>query len=247
MTVEPNKEALSTSRSNLPSSANAILRWSLPESLQEPLIGDCEEGFYNKRAQSKQKALFWLYKQIISILWNFGLTTQRGSIMFFMSMCGVIAIMLMALVLGGDYGMYVNIPSVIIVLIPSILAGAVYAEKGTFLSHFSLLINNNALKTLQQRQRYAKMFEIIGQTAMIMAWFGVVAGLVAISGNTTKDTFADVILPAFSVCILTLLYGLMLKALCHFAKIRILSGEGGVSSDNAATSINQKVLERGEA
>ena len=209
--------------SSLPSMALSLLKWSLPADLQEPIIGDCEEGFTNKMNISKNRAMLWLFKQVISILWSFGLQTQRGSIMFLLSVLGVVGIMVMSFWLGGTIAMYYNFPSVIIVVVPAVLAGIICARKGTFLSHFSVLTDSHSLSRLQNRKEYVKTFEVMSQTAMLMAWFGVVTGLVAMTSNITKETFADVFMPAFAVCILTLLYGIIIKTLCYFAKIRILS------------------------
>lgn len=143
--------------------------------------------------------------------------------MFLISVILVLSTMVMAFVLSGDWSNFINIPSIIVVVVPTLIAGVLSAGKDNIKSHLFILFDNKRLQNNESPNDVLKTYDVMSNTAMIMAWFGVVTGLVAMASAITKETFADVVLPAFAICILTLLYGLMIKTYCYFAKVRINS------------------------
>lgn len=208
---------------SLPNAIEGLLNWCLPESVKEPILGDCLEGYINKYHRGATFAKLWLIKQVCSLVFHYSYTTQRGTLMFLFSVILVLLTMIMAFVLSGDWSNFINIPSMIIVVVPTLIAGALSAGRDNIRHHLLMLFDNKLLQANKTPKEVIKTYDVMSNTAMIMAWFGVVSGLVAMANAITKENFADVVLPAFAICILTLLYGLMIKTYCYFAKVRINS------------------------
>lgn len=201
--------------------SNHILKWSLPNDLHEPIYGDLHEQFHIINKQSAFKACLWLIQQICSVLWHFSHSTQRGTYMFLISIFSIIAIVLMTFWLGGELSMYFDIPSILIVCLPAILVSLMAVGKETFMSSFKLLLNTHLLNEREETGEHVKTFEVMGKTAMLMGWFGIVTGAIAIASNITAEMFASVFGPAFAVMCLTLLYSLMMKTFCYVAVLRL--------------------------
>jgi chemotaxis protein MotA len=200
---------------------NHILKWSLPQDLHEPIYGDVHEQFHFINRQSALKAYFWLILQTCSVLWHFSHSTQRGTFMFLISIFSIIAIVLMTFWLGGELSMYFDVPSILIVCLPAILVSLMAVGKETFMSSFKLLLNTHLLNEIEETDEHVKTFEVMGKTAMLMGWFGIVTGAIAIASNIKAEMFASVFGPAFAVMCLTLLYSLMMKTFCYVAVLRL--------------------------
>lgn len=205
----------------IPSHVNSIIDWSVPHELQEVIKGDLSEGFCNKLNSSKLPSYFWLYKQAILIFWHFSPNTQRGSLMFILSFLVISGIILMTFWLGGPLSMFFNLPSLIIVLVPALLAPFMVLKKNNVIGAFKALFDSNS--TISDLDNYRHVFEIVSKVSMLMGWFGVISGAISIGSNMEPETFADVFGPAFAVMSLTLLYALIVKVFCYFAVLRINS------------------------
>ena len=201
--------------------SNHILKWSLPQDLHEPIYGDLHEQFHIINRHSALKAYVWLILQTCSVLWHFSYSTQRGTFMFLISIFSIIAIVLMTFWLGGELSMYFDIPSILIVCLPAILVSLMAVGKETFMSSFKLLLSTHLLNELEETNEHVKTFEVMGKTAMLMGWFGIVTGAIAIASNISAEMFASVFGPAFAVMCLTLLYSLMMKTFCYVAILRL--------------------------
>lgn len=205
----------------IPSLVNSIIDWSVPHELQEVIKGDLSECFCNKLNSSKLRSYFWLHKQAILIFWHFSPNTQRGSFMFIFSFLVIWGIILMTFWLGGSLSMFFNLPSLIIVLVPALLAPFIVLNKNNVFGAFKALVDSNS--TINDLDNYRHVFEIVGKVSMLMGWFGVISGTISIGSNIEPETFSDVFGPAFAVMSLTLLYALIVKVFCYFAVLRINS------------------------
>lgn len=205
----------------LPSQVNSIIDWSVPYELQDVIKGDLSESFCNKLNSSDVASYFWLYKQAILILCYFSTNTQRGSLMFILSFLVIWGVILMTFWLGGPISMFFNLPSLIIVLVPALIAPFMLLKKNHVIGAFKALIDSNS--SINDIDSYKHVFEIVGKTSMLMGWFGVISGAISIGSNIKPETFASVFGPAFAVMSLTLLYALIIKVFCYFAVLRINS------------------------
>lgn len=136
-------------------------------------------------------------------------------------------IILMTFWLGGPLSLFVNLPSLVIVLVPALIAPFIMQNKQVVAGAFMALFQSTKLR--KSYKGYKEVFKTIDKTAMLMGWFGVVSGAIAIASNVTPDTFQDVIGPALAVMALTLLYALIIKVFCYFAVLRIISSNAAVS------------------
>jgi hypothetical protein len=147
--------------------------------------------------------------------------------MFIIACFIVTGIILMTFWLGGPLGLFVNLPSLVIVLVPALIAPFIMQNKQIVAGAFMALFKSASLP--QSYDGYKEVFKTIDKTAMLMGWFGVVSGAIAIASTVTPDTFQDVIGPALAVMALTLLYALIIKVFCYFAILRIISSNAAVS------------------
>ena len=100
--------------------------------------------------------------------------------------------MMYAAITGGNIAAFVDLPSLIVVVVSSFFA-ALAMSKGKF---------------------DERTISLTGDAAVIIGWLGFLIGLVLMAGNL-KDLLAnDAIGPAFSVAFLTVLYGYFLKLIC---------------------------------
>ena len=112
--------------------------------------------------------------------------------MFFLGLIGVFGVMMYAAVLGGNLTAFIDIPSLVVVVVASFFA-ALAMSKGKF---------------------DERTISLTGDAAVIIGWLGFLIGLVLMAGNLKNLLANDAIGPAFSVAFLTVLYGYFLKLVC---------------------------------
>lgn len=207
----------------LPKHVLSILSWSIPVALQDPIIGDIEEGLEKRADHSLPTTLIWLYKQTFSLIWHYMLAAQKGTIMFFLGLLTLLAVIAMTFVLGGGASLYVDIPSGIIVFTPALIVGFISVGKKQFFESFHMILDMQKLTNTEVTEKDVRVFDVMSTTATIMGWFGVVSGIVAMSANIKAEVFSTVFGPSLAVCLLTLLYSIIVKAVCYMAKQHILS------------------------
>ena len=147
------------------------------------------------------------------------------------------AIMLMTFKLGGHLTFFYNVPSLVIVLVPALIAPFLVGSKHDVLKAWIALFNRESLVNCKNPKQYIEMFDAMGKTAMMMGWFGVVSGAVSVGSNVEPSEFPKVVGPIFAVLILTLLYGVMVKIFCHFACLHFSSVD---HDSKTAQTLNKK-------
>lgn len=211
----------------MPNYIVSMIDWCVPFDLQETIKGDIAEGLFNRLTKDKLSAYIWLYRQVIAIFWHFSPSTQRGSLMFMFSSILVSGIILMTFWLGGSLKMFFDLPSLIIVMVPALIAPFLTLSKKEVVDAFKALFDSNTLPS--NAETCQKVFQIMDKVAMLMGWFGVISGAIAIAGNVNAESFAQVFGPAFAVMALTLLYALIIKVFCYFAILRVNSFKSVIS------------------
>ena len=122
---------------------------------------------------------------------NFDLNFRRY-FMFFLGLIGVFGVMMYAAVTGGNPGAFIDLPSLIVVVVASFFA-ALAMSKGKF---------------------DERTISLTGDAAVIVGWLGFLIGLVLMAGDLKNLLANDAIGPAFGVAFLTVLYGYFLKLVC---------------------------------
>ena len=116
----------------------------------------------------------------------------RRYFMFFLGLIGVFGVMMYAAVTGGNPGAFIDLPSLIVVVVASFFA-ALAMSKGKF---------------------DERTISLTGDAAVIVGWLGFLIGLVLMAGDLKNLLANDAIGPAFGVAFLTVLYGYFLKLVC---------------------------------
>ena len=112
--------------------------------------------------------------------------------MFFLGLIGVSGVLMFATIWGGDPGAFIDLPSIVVVVVSSFFA-ALAMSKGKF---------------------DERTISLTGDAAVIIGWLGFLIGLVLMAGNLKNLLANDAIGPAFSVAFLTVVYGYFLKLVC---------------------------------
>ena len=112
--------------------------------------------------------------------------------MFFLGLIGVFGVMMYAAVTGGNPGAFIDLPSLVVVVVASFFA-ALAMSKGKF---------------------DERTISLTGDAAVIVGWLGFLIGLVLMAGNLKNLLANGAIGPAFSVAFLTVVYGYFLKLVC---------------------------------
>ena len=116
----------------------------------------------------------------------------RRYFMFFLGLIGVFGVMMYAAVTGGNPGAFIDLPSLVVVVVASFFA-ALAMSKGKF---------------------DERTISLTGDAAVIVGWLGFLIGLVLMAGDLKNLLANDAIGPAFGVAFLTVLYGYFLKLVC---------------------------------
>ena len=116
----------------------------------------------------------------------------RRYFMFFLGLIGVFGVMMFAAVTGGNPGAFIDLPSLVVVVVASFFA-ALAMSKGKF---------------------DERTISLTGDAAVIVGWLGFLIGLVLMAGDLKNLLANDAIGPAFGVAFLTVLYGYFLKLVC---------------------------------
>lgn len=198
-----------------------FLHWSLPAELKEPVLGDLAEEYFQRAASQPLKANYWYTRQAIRTGLRFLTQTKRGLIMFLLGSLGFVIVVVMSMHFGGDIPMFINVPSLIIVLPPALLFTLACTSKQSRKNALNVLLSEDIVLDNIELNAAKHVFTTFGNMNMMMGWIGVIIGAIAMSSNIESEEFGHVFGPAFAVCLLTLFYGLLIKALCYAAESKI--------------------------
>lgn len=217
------KQPVGSPPTELPAIIERLLQWSTPAELFIPIAGDCEEEYCARRQINPASAGLWLAVQTFKIVMRFAFHTQRGTCMFLFALVLLAAAVVMVFVLSGELSMFFNMPSFLLVVPPAIAFARVSATGEVFKGAINALFNSQSTFDQKTSAQYRGVFSAMAKSAMILGWFGVVTGCIAIASNVEPEVFSQVIGPATAVCLLTLLYALIVKAFCFLAELKIQS------------------------
>lgn len=202
--------------------AQRCLIWALPKKLQEIVLGDLEEEFQQKYLEEgNSTAQFWYIRQAFLTSLTYMQQTQRGMLMFAISMILFVGMVGMAFLLSGELSMFFNIPSLLVVLPPAVFFAFAATSKQAIQDGMKLMLDDQFVPNKTQLLSSKRAFITLGNTAMLTGWLGFFIGLIAISSNMEPEVFKDAIGPAMAVCLLTVLYAYILKIPCYLIEQKI--------------------------
>ncbi|MBO1256291.1 MotA/TolQ/ExbB proton channel family protein [Alteromonas sp. 5E99-2] len=204
-----------------PKLAEKFVKWSVPNELEEPLLGDLAEEYLELLSTHPQKANFWYTRQALYTGLQFLTQTKSELIMFIFGILVFFGVVVLSMWGAGSIGIFSNIPSLLIVIPPAVLITMAASTKQTRKDAIQLLFNEQIpvekVNMLQAKQVYTTL----GNMSMLMGWIGIVIGAIGMSNNITVEGFSHVFGPSLAVCLLTLYYGLVIKGLCYAAEAKI--------------------------
>lgn len=202
-----------------PKLANRFLIWALPDHLVEPVLGDLFEEFQQRISSASMiEAKFWYWLQAMKSGLHFMLKTQRGFVMFIFSVLLFLGLIILAMVLGGDVGMFVNIPSVLIVFPPAIAFTYAATSGAAVKQAFALLFSGHVGEEEQIYEVSKRVFSVLGNSSVLLGFFMTLLGWIAMASNIDDMRAFG---PALAVSLLTLLYGMGIKVICYVAEQKI--------------------------
>lgn len=207
--------------------AKRILDWSLPEPIREAVIGDLVET-YNQKQQQGQSHItlsIWYWKQAIGIAYRFMPMTQRGFIMFILSILVFFAMMVFGMVMAAGITAFIDIPSAMLVVPPAIFFAIAATSWRDFLFAFGCAASESTDYSARELNVSKRVFSVLGNTAMWCGATTTLIGWVAMASNITAEAFPNVIGPAFAVSVLTVYYAAIIKVISYVAEQRIANKE----------------------
>lgn len=217
------EQAAKYQQSFSPPLARKLLSVLLPADLREVMIGDLEEEFHQQILPQRGRwlACCWYWKQTIQSSYVY-LNKQRTGVMgFLISTIIFIGLTLIAMWLGGEVSMYLDLPSLLITLPPAIAFGIAATSFQAMKNSLKLAMTEQVDMDGQSIKQALGFLRVTGNSAMLLGAFMTLLGLVAMANNIEPEVFATVFGPAFSVALLTLIYALAIKTLCYVAEQKI--------------------------
>jgi hypothetical protein len=211
----------SVQRVNPPRLMEKFLRWTLPTELKDPILGDLAEEYSCLAEQAPLKANYWYARQAMSTGLQFLTKTKRGLIMFLLGMIVFVSMIAMAMILSGEIMMFVDIPSFLIVVPPAFMLTLASSSKQSRSHAIKLMLSENLDLGKAELHAAKQVFTTFGNMNMLMGWIGVIIGTIAMASTINGENISQLFGSAFAVCVLTLFYALLIKALCYAAEAKI--------------------------
>lgn len=140
---------------------------------------------------------------------------------FVVSILIFIAISGFAMVLGGGIYLFVDVPSLVIVLPPAIAFGIAASSVKAAKDSLTLAFVDQLEVDAKAAGNACGFLQITGNTALYLGAFTTLIGWVSMAANIKAEEFSTMIGPAFAVSLLTMVYALMVKLLCYTAGQKI--------------------------
>lgn len=141
--------------------------------------------------------------------------------MFIISILIFIAASLMGMLIGFELAAYVDIVSIILVLVPAIFFSIAATSYNDLMRGIAMLLSDKKPQTPVQLTLSKHSFRVLGNAALLLGIFSTLLGIIAIAGNLPAAEFSTAFGSAVAVCLLTLYYGVALKLICYVAEQKI--------------------------
>jgi len=206
-----------------PALAEKLLALSLPAELREQMLGDLYEEFqlYQVPQQGLFKARCWYYWQTIQSIYVYLNKQKEGVMGFIISAIVFFAAISMGMWFGGEFSMFFDIPSVILVVPPALLFALAATSVESMKWSMKLAISEQLEVRVKQINGAKRFLQVLGNSAILMSLITTLIGAVAMASHISASEFSSIFGPAFAVCILVLYYALIIKTLCYVAYQKI--------------------------
>jgi chemotaxis protein MotA len=198
-----------------------LLQWALPNELKEPILGDLEEEFLERSQVNPVMAKRWYRQQALRSAFQFLWKTKRGLMMFLLSLIVYLGMTLMALMWAGGVDLFIDVPSAMMVILPSILFAIGATSSKSLTSAVNALFNEEVQFDKAELLNAQLSFKVMGQMALLTGVLGSLIGAIAIASHIDSEELSTVLGPALAVCFLCISYGFGLKILSYVAEQKL--------------------------
>ena len=197
----------------------------LPKDLRDHLMGDLYEEFYNEIIPKfgAVKARWWYRKQVLKST-RFYILKRKGDIMFFLfSIIVFIGLSILTAILGKTgVNIFINIPSMILIIIPSFIFAVAATSIRAWTLGLKLILIDQDYSDQKKIEESSRCFRVFGNMCAALGIFFTLFGAMQILNDTDlTNATAEYIYKVSSICMLTLLYGIAIKCILYVADQRL--------------------------
>ena len=209
---------------NIPKISESLFFAILPKDLRELLMGDLYEEFHHEimPKYGPSKARWWYREQVLKSI-RFYILKRKGDIMFFLfSIIVFISLSIMAAIMGGRIGLFINIPSLVLIIIPPFIFAVAATSIKAWMLCLKLLLIDQDYSEQNKVEEASRFLKVYGNISLILGIFYTLLGAIQMLNSFEfTGTTPTVISRALSVCILTSLYGVAIKCILYVADQRL--------------------------
>ncbi|MFM1895801.1 MAG: hypothetical protein RLZZ385_875 [Pseudomonadota bacterium] len=210
-----------------PAIPQALLSFFLPAPLREPVMGDLQEEYAERRdvARNRGAVDLWYWRQAIHTACTF-LWTQRGAGMAYLLSLIFFVLMLVLALATADFGLWLISPPVLILLVPTSLAlgiGATSAQAARLAFRLSLSDADPASPKLVDLAR--RFLQVTGNQFLLVGGVAFFLGLILLLiGFSQNPELLDssTLYARYGIALLPLFYGMIFKCVFYSAEQKIL-------------------------
>ncbi|MEO0438675.1 MAG: hypothetical protein AAF098_17390 [Pseudomonadota bacterium] len=197
----------------------------LPKRLVDPILGDLQEEYLDQILPElgRFRASIWFWKQVLTTaglyFWK-GRGTNMAYLYGFIFFFIVNAI---AMALSGNGAQFLNLPSMVIVVPTAIVLGIAATSSASCRLAFRLTFSGTIGITTDSIHSARRFLHVTGNQCLFLGLIGFLIGSIQMATNIEASAFKEVFGPALSVNFLTLLYGVIFKALFYSAEEKLVN------------------------
>lgn len=140
---------------------------------------------------------------------------------FIFSILVLVAVLVIAMMLGGELSMFFNLPSVMIIIPPALVFGISVTSFASMKMCIKLCVSEQPEVSEREVCLAMKFARVTGNSAIYMGIISIFIGAISMASNIKADVFHDIIGPATAVCLLGIFYASILKTVCYLAEQKI--------------------------
>lgn len=200
----------------IPWMAEKMFYMILPKVLRDHVLGDLQEEFYGRVFQTygASRARWWYRGQVLKSI-RYYILNRKGDIMFFLfSILVFVALSILVAFMGSGILPFINIPSIIVVIIPAFVFAIAATSIRSWMLSLKLVFIDEAHSEEKEIREASRFLSVFGNMCVAMGLFYTILGAI-------QMLHTEMIPEAFAVSFLTLFYSIGLKSILYVADQRI--------------------------
>lgn len=140
---------------------------------------------------------------------------------FVLSIMIFLGLVFIAMLLGGEVSMYLDVPFLFVICVTSLAFGISATSRKTGKFAIKLLISEQDCSDTIAVKQAAHFLRVTGNTALLMGGLIAMIVLTATAQHLFQETMAKALQPGISLFCLAFLYASILKILCYVGEQRV--------------------------